>query len=612
MTPSLALQACLATPWQATPDLPLRALITAALLVLAAWAARKRPFAGQLPFVSLALVMAAWIGASVVEHAAVDAACKGTVGLLAWPVVLAQPLLTGLFVHCFLGTGGLTGPVRPRRLLLLALPSLVLGALALSNGAHGWFYGPQTQLSGPIAGLPRLVYGYGPAFYAALAVGYASLLAALGLAVQTGWLAAAVPRRTRQQARGLVLAMAVPLLTNLAYVAGGVRVLGVDPTSMAFAVSIAAVAWLVHREQLFSVVPMAHRLLFAQLPDPVLVLDATGCVVEANPAALALAAATAPAAALGQPLLNWPRVGPPLVAHLQLLQAQALQAQRIQAQASGAHALQTAQTQHTMPTESPTVLELPHPPAWFEVQQHRLVSNRETVGLLVQLHDVSSRHRAHARVVRELAERDVELGKATALQALLREQAMHDPLTGLLNRRALTEHHANQSNDTSAAHVLVLMDLDHFKRVNDEHGHPAGDAVLRDFAAALRSGLRANDALFRIGGEEFVLLMPAVTPDFAAQRVRALREIVARWHLGALPGAVTFSAGVAAGNPATTALEVTLAAADAALYRAKREGRNRTVVAELGAGPVAVASQQPNVDKSVTIFAADQTAEALH
>jgi PleD family two-component response regulator len=82
-----------------------------------------------------------------------------------------------------------------------------------------------------------------------------------------------------------------------------------------------------------------------------------------------------------------------------------------------------------------------------------------------------------------------------------------------------------------------------------------------------------------------------------------LREIVARWHLGALPGAVTFSAGVAAGNPATTALEATLAAADAALYRAKREGRNRTCVAETAQPALAVLAS----DRSVTLFEAEAT-----
>jgi diguanylate cyclase (GGDEF)-like protein len=199
---------------------------------------------------------------------------------------------------------------------------------------------------------------------------------------------------------------------------------------------------------------------------------------------------------------------------------------------------------------------------------------------LVQLHDVTAHHEAQAEAVRALAARDLELGKATALQALLREQAMHDPLTGLLNRRALDERFAQVAAvDGPAAPpslVLVLIDLDHFKRVNDTHGHPAGDAVLRDLAAALRSGLRASDTLFRLGGEEFGLLMTDTDADTAVRRTETLREIVARWRLGGLAEPITFSAGVATGRVGAQTLRGLMDAADAALYAAKRNGRNRT------------------------------------
>ena len=80
--PALDLQACAATAWQATPDMPLRSLVAAGLVVLAGWAGSRRRFPGQRSFMVLALVMSAWLGFSITEHAAVDAACKGTVALL--------------------------------------------------------------------------------------------------------------------------------------------------------------------------------------------------------------------------------------------------------------------------------------------------------------------------------------------------------------------------------------------------------------------------------------------------------------------------------------------------------------------------------------------------
>jgi diguanylate cyclase (GGDEF)-like protein len=157
---------------------------------------------------------------------------------------------------------------------------------------------------------------------------------------------------------------------------------------------------------------------------------------------------------------------------------------------------------------------------------------------------------------------------------------MRDPLTGLLNRRALQERWTQEARlGPPRGLALVLLDLDRFKDINDTHGHAVGDAVLRDLAAALRSGLRASDALFRVGGEEFALLMPEATVATATERVQALRDLVASWRLGGLQEPVTFSAGVAEAQPTRETLESLFAAADKALYRAKNGGRDRIEVA---------------------------------
>ncbi|MBL8346591.1 MAG: diguanylate cyclase [Rubrivivax sp.] len=534
MIPALDLPACAATAWQATPDMALRALIAAGLTALAGWAGARRRFPGQRAFVALTLVMAAWTACSLIEHAAVAADCKGTVALLSWTVIMAQPPLYALFLYQYLHSEMHGGVWRTR--WLLALPSAVLVALALANGWHGLFYGHGTRLSEPMFGLPRLRYDYEPLFYAAVTLGYAWLLAATVMVVRAWRDAQGLQRR---QWTVFLLMMAVPLGANFAYIAFGVRLMGVDPTSTAFAFTLAGFAWLIRRNRLFAAVPLARRLLFEELPDPVLVLDAEGRIAEVNHAAQRLV----PPPLLDQPLAQWPRFGPALARHV------------------GA---------------ADTVIELAGPAAWFEVQHRVLGTPAQPLGALILMHDVSARHQAHAETVRTLAARELELDKATALQALLREQAMHDPLTGLLNRRALLERYGHETREAGVRLALVVLDLDHFKRINDTHGHPAGDAVLRDFAAALRSGLRAGDALFRLGGEEFALLLPGASAAQAAARVEGLRTIVGRWHLGQLGEAVTFSAGVAVGGEGP--LESLLAAADEALYLAKRNGRNRTEV----------------------------------
>ena len=545
-TPALDLPACAATAWQATPDMPLRSLVAAGLVLLAAWAGSRRAFPGQRSFMVLALVMSAWLGFSITEHAAVDAACKGTVALLGWSAILAQPPLYALFIHQYL-TSELQAPA-PWRRALLAVPSVVMLVLVWTNGLHGLFYGDATALGPPIAGLPRLRYDYGPLFHVAVALGYLWTLAAATLVLR-GWLGSRGTQRRHWGAMALM--MAVPLAANAAYLGWGLRLMGADPTSTGFAVALVGFAWLMQRDGLFAVVPLARRLLFDELPDPVIVLDAAGRLAEVNPAAAALGGPPL----LDRPLAEWSPLGPALAQHL----------------AAGAGG----------------ELALGEPARLYEVQRRELGSHGQSIGALIQLHDVSARHQAHAEAVRSLSARQVELERATALQALLREQAMHDALTGLLNRRALQEQHsqeqlARRSSDAAATPplALVLMDLDHFKRINDTHGHAAGDAVLRDFAVALRSGLRSGDTLARIGGEEFALLMPGATADQATRRVQGLRDIVARWDLGSLGEAVTFSAGVAVAAPGRESLEALLDAADRALYQAKRAGRDRTVVAD--------------------------------
>jgi diguanylate cyclase (GGDEF)-like protein len=168
------------------------------------------------------------------------------------------------------------------------------------------------------------------------------------------------------------------------------------------------------------------------------------------------------------------------------------------------------------------------------------------------------------------------------LRARLRAQASTDDLTGALSRRALAvrgERLRQQSREPVLAAVMI--DLDHFKGINDRHGHAGGDAALRQSADALRAQLRPDALLARFGGEEFVVLAPVPEPAAAAVLAERLRRAVEAvdWPQ-VLPGesAVTASLGVACWG-AGESLETALGRADAALYRAKDEGRNRVSLA---------------------------------
>ncbi len=161
--------------------------------------------------------------------------------------------------------------------------------------------------------------------------------------------------------------------------------------------------------------------------------------------------------------------------------------------------------------------------------------------------------------------------------------AVTDPLTGVYNRRFATEKLAQIASGTDAFSVLML-DLDHFKQINDLYGHCVGDDVLATIAKVLKSNLRDSDLLARIGGEEFLIALPGASPAQAVATAERLRAIIDRTHVRAKKtGAVvkaTLSIGVVHSDGTVTNTDALIAKADEALYRAKSDGRNMVSVSQ--------------------------------
>jgi diguanylate cyclase (GGDEF)-like protein len=167
----------------------------------------------------------------------------------------------------------------------------------------------------------------------------------------------------------------------------------------------------------------------------------------------------------------------------------------------------------------------------------------------------------------------------------LNEQAITDPLTGLLNRRYLYEFlpravMAAKRNGVPLG--VVMIDLDHFKRVNDVFGHAAGDFVLWEVGALLKASIRGSDVACRYGGEEFVLVLPDAAREGARHKAEQIRTEVERLrleHLGRPLGTVTASLGVALFPDHAEGADSLIRASDEALYESKRLGRNRVTLA---------------------------------
>ena len=168
--------------------------------------------------------------------------------------------------------------------------------------------------------------------------------------------------------------------------------------------------------------------------------------------------------------------------------------------------------------------------------------------------------------------------------AALRNEVLTDPLTELLNRRAFDqnlEHAVRQWERHRRSFVLLLGDVDHFKLINDRFGHPVGDEVLREMAGRLRAALRKSDLAFRIGGEEFAVLLPETSLKAGTEVADKLRRRIDEEPF-LLPGgqAIFPSMSFGVGGPMDLGPAGLVAAVDRALYQAKALGRNRVVVAE--------------------------------
>lgn len=518
---------------------------SSALVSWTAWRRRTVPGARALAWLMASITV--WTFGAAVELAVVRLADKILWSKVEYLGTTTVPVLFLLFAIEYTQHGHWL--TRPRVALAFAVPAVTL-ALAWTNEQHGLIWAGYAESP---AGQNLLVYERGPWFWiGGVAYSYLCVVAAMLL------LAEAIRRRPpglRAQGILVLSAAAIPSTANLLYVTHLFPLAGLEPTPISFALMGAVFAIAIFRYRLLDLVPVARDLLLEKMRDGVLVLDRDDRVLESNPSARRLLGAVADRG-VGRPAAEVLAAWPGLL-------------ERLGAESQGRAEIVVAGEQERILDVSVSPLR---------------GRGGERSGRLLLLRDVSDRHRSERALQAANQQLREQLAEIEALQSTLREQVLRDPLTGLFNRRYLEEtlarelDRARREGDVLS---LAILDLDHFKRLNDTLGHAAGDEVLRRLGDLLRVLTRRSDIACRFGGEEFVILMPGAPLEAARERAEEWRAAFAAAAAAALgvPHQPTLSAGLAAFPQHGESVEALMGAADAALYAAKAGGRNRIEVA---------------------------------
>ena len=426
-------------------------------------------------------------------------------------------------------------PGRLRVLHLVGVPLAILVAVATDPWHHLVF----SRIS-PLAGPPWWEDQFGPVFWAHTAWCYLVLGEAYLHLGRAWWRGSEL---LRAQVTPLILAGLVPLVGNLVVVGGTGWFAGQDLTPLFFTLTALLEARALLRNGLLRVVPVARTAVLETVPDHVVVVDDGGVVVDVNPAGRAYLRER-------RPDLPEDPVG---------LRAEEFLTPRALGDLPGGAISYT----------------LEHRPGFhIDVRVTAITDRRgRSLGRVVVARDITELVQARRRLEEQVV-------VVEALRARLAEDAVRDPLTGLHNRRHFEPTAAELIRGASAAEPtgILVVDIDHFKRINDTHGHAAGDTVLVAVASVLAGASREGDLLARTGGEEFALVLPGADREVVATRAEELRAACAALAVPVGDGLTvrpTISIGTStASRPGAEPADV-LAAADRALYAAKAGGRDR-------------------------------------
>ncbi|WP_370675358.1 diguanylate cyclase [Pleomorphomonas sp. PLEO] len=513
--------------------------------VLTTWhTLRVGSFPGRTDYLMLMASGCWWAVSAFFDVSASDPAAKIFYSELAWYGIITTPISWMLFMTAYIRGSDLPNASLHTGFAIAA--GLLVLAIAMTNDLHHLIYVAVTP--DPTPAYPhQLLYQHGPVFFAAMIAIYFFMSLT---AIRTIWAAIHAPQVHRAQFIGLLVSAMVPWVANAAYNLAGIRILGFDPTPLAYVVVPMIYGILVSRNQFLSLAPVAISAVVSAHPDGILVVSANGLIAEANAAMRTIFDGKQ---LVGKAFAELGTTFGPI--------------DRSSLFGGGEFVRRWQRGERT-----------------YEVRTVVVDAVRHSQSVAYVLRDITDYLRAQESLHVSTRLMEERLEANLRLQEQLHEMAHRDSLTGLNNRRIL-ENISDRLIDTADAVgrslVAVSLDLDHFKRLNDTYGHKAGDDALVAIAGVLSRSLRPGEVAVRMGGEEFLVLMPHADIEEARARAEAWRAVIRAQPVVTSqgPAEITFSAGISAYPDTAASFEQMLQQADKAVYAAKRAGRNRVVVA---------------------------------
>jgi diguanylate cyclase (GGDEF)-like protein len=504
------------------------------------WQRRKTKGGVYFAFAMIAITF--WTLSAALDYAAVPIPLKVFFAKLE---CLGYMCAVALFAAFTLSYAGYEDSLKKTwvSILLIGIPVTNI-LLAWTNELHGWVWtGFRVNESADNV----LIFEHGPAFTWVALSGYVLLLIIFISLLRASLKGTDLARK---QARLLLFALLALVASNLIYLFDLLNIPGVDWSSITFSITGALFLFALYGSRFMDVVPVARNTMIERMVDGVLVLDAQGHLVDFNPAAQAIFGIRQDD--LWMPfqsaLARWPEI----VAFLE-----------------------------NPARPEATEITIGNPAKIFDLRLTSLKDNRNQVyGLLVAMREITLRRQAEDALQKANVQLKKQLNEIGELQVALREQANRDSLTKLYNRRFLVDALEREfllAQRYSQPMSIVLIDIDHFKSINDTYGHSAGDECLVTLAQLMERHFRKSDIICRYGGEEFLIVLPDSNIDLSTQRIEDFRQFVANTTIqyGMQEMRLTISSGIATFQVHGENSNEIIRKADRALYVSKQTGRNR-------------------------------------